>query len=288
MSLLQKSALIVLAFLFVTPVSAQNDDPFGLDGPPTQAATANAPAPYSSTNEGIRAKLEEPYDFIFDECPWSEIHETLQKKLNINIVLTRSATDDGLPEDEPITTNLTQLPAKVGLRLLLEQKNATFVVQDNVLKIISLDDAEDVRYFSTQIFNIRSLLTKVKELEKDRIGKPKSSPRSLFQGASPIVGNPNTDNTNEKGTKNLTEAVISVPAQVVKLDRFLSPDDLISAESLVIDLVQKTITPDSWQETGQGLATLDIIGGCLTITNTQETIDQTTDFLKQLEMTMSK
>ena len=41
---------------------------------------------------------------------------------------------------------------------MLEKYNATFVVKDEVLKIISLDDASDVKWFVTNVYNVGDLV----------------------------------------------------------------------------------------------------------------------------------
>lgn len=112
----------------------------------------------SETEEKILRSLEEPADFNYDERPWNEIEEELETTYGINIVLTTSASDDSLSEDEPITENLTGIRFKNALRIMLEKYNATFVVKDEVLKIISLDDAEDVKWFVTNVYNVGDLV----------------------------------------------------------------------------------------------------------------------------------
>ena len=112
----------------------------------------------SENDEKILRALEDPANFNYDETPWNEIEEELEKTYGINIVLTSSARDDSLTEDEPITENLTGIRFKNALRIMLKQKNATFVVKDEVLQIISLDDAEDAKWFVTNVYNVGDLV----------------------------------------------------------------------------------------------------------------------------------
>ena len=112
----------------------------------------------SDNEEKILRALEEPADLNYDERPWNEIEEELETTYGINIVLTTSASDDSLGEDEPITENLTGIRFKNALRIMLEKYNATFVVKDEVLKIISLDDAQDVKWFVTNVYNVGDLV----------------------------------------------------------------------------------------------------------------------------------
>ena len=112
----------------------------------------------SATEEAILDALDETADLDYDERPWSEVEEELETKYGINIVLTSSASDDSLTEDELITEKLSGIRFKNALRIMLEKYNATFVVKDEVLKIISLDDAEDVKWFVTNVYNVGDLV----------------------------------------------------------------------------------------------------------------------------------
>ena len=112
----------------------------------------------SEKEEQILDALDQEANLEYDEEPWSQVAEDLELKYGINIVLTDSAEDDSLTDDEPITVNLTGIRLKNALRIMLEDVNATFVVQDEVLKIISLDDAEDVRWFVTNVYNVGDLV----------------------------------------------------------------------------------------------------------------------------------
>ena len=112
----------------------------------------------SDEEEKVLSALDLPAMFDYDERPWSEVQEELQEKYRINIVLTSSASDDALPDDEPMTSNLSGITLKNALRILLSDYNATFVVQNEALQIISLDDAADERWFSTNVYNVADLV----------------------------------------------------------------------------------------------------------------------------------
>ena len=112
----------------------------------------------SAKEEQILDALDQEANLSYEEESWSDVEEELEQKYGINIILTSSAEDDSLTEDEPITINLTGIRLKNALRIMLETKNATFVVQDEVLKIISLDDAEDVQWFVTNVYNVGDLV----------------------------------------------------------------------------------------------------------------------------------
>ena len=217
------------------------------ENPPASVERTTTMSPARSADESIRRKLNEPLNVTYDETPWKEIESQFEKAYGFNIVLTFSAKDDSLTDDEPISENLTGISLRNGLRLMLRPKNATFIVKDGVMQIISLDDAEDAQYFSTNFINVRPILANIAKLEKSRIGKPR------------IVHSANNDKSDKK------------------------PTELVTAESLLTDLVHSTFQPDVWEHTGQGLATFEILGGFAIVSCPEEKADGLRSFLTDLD-----
>ena len=113
----------------------------------------------SDNDERILRVLDQPATLEYDEESWSDVEAELEAKYKINIVLTQSARDDSLDVDEPISANLRGIRLKNALRLMLKEKNATFIVRDDVLQIISIDDAEsDAKYLVTNVYNVGDLV----------------------------------------------------------------------------------------------------------------------------------
>ena len=112
----------------------------------------------SPAEEKVLNALDEPADLNYDEESWTEVKEKLESQYGINIVLTTSASEDALTEDETFTENLSGISLKNALRIMLAKKNATFVVKDEALQIISLDEAQDEQWFSTQVYNVADLV----------------------------------------------------------------------------------------------------------------------------------
>ena len=112
----------------------------------------------SEAEEKILNALELPAQFDWEEQPWTDIKEELEGKYGINIVLTDSATADLLPPEEVFSSKLSGISLKNALRIVLAQKNATFVVKDEALQIISRDDAEDEQWFVTNVYNVADLV----------------------------------------------------------------------------------------------------------------------------------
>ena len=113
----------------------------------------------SENDERILRALEQPATLDYDEEAWSDVEADLESKFRINIVLTQSAKDDSLDVDEPMTVNLRGIRLKNALRLMLKDKNATFIVRDEVLQIVSIDDAEtDPKFLVTNVYNVGDLV----------------------------------------------------------------------------------------------------------------------------------
>ncbi len=239
-------------------------------------------------NEKIRQALNEPISLIYDETPWSEIEAELEGQFKFNIQLDRSAQDDSLTEDEPLTCDLTGIPFKNALRLVLREKNATFLIRNGVLLIISLDDAEDLRYFEHSFINVRPLLAQIETLEKARIGQPRIRRCGHASNATPVVGGGGVFRVvNQAVGQQVASEVADKPASQ-PVPSPAQPVELVTAESLLIDLIHSSVASDSWKESGQGLATLQIIGGYVVLNTTAESSDELRDFLQDLNYNLSR
>ena len=169
---------------------ANSDDPFGDESPtvlrksrqvPRQANSrtkivASSPSPATTTlvDDKIRENLANPCDFNYNEMPFEGIRESLEERYGVNIVLTASASEDALTEDETFSSKLSGISLASGLRILLADKNATYVIQDGVIKIISLDEAHDEKWFARRMIDVSETLKLIRIAEKNRIGKPQS------------------------------------------------------------------------------------------------------------------
>ena len=112
----------------------------------------------SANDEKILKVLQEPSDLVFDEEAFVDVKRQLEDSYGINIVLDTSAIDDQLDNDTLITAGLRGISLRNGLRTMLKQYNATYIVRDEVLLIISLDDASLPEYFVTDVYNVGDLV----------------------------------------------------------------------------------------------------------------------------------
>jgi len=112
----------------------------------------------SEAEEKVLNALDEPAEFEFDETSWTDVKEELEEKYEINIVLTSSAEEDSLDADSTFTSRLSGISLKNALRIELAKKNATFVVKDEALQIISIDEKDDEKWFGTHVYNVADLV----------------------------------------------------------------------------------------------------------------------------------
>ncbi len=112
----------------------------------------------NESDERILNALDEQADLEYDEVAFVDVMDELRDDYGINVVLDVSARDDSLTEDELITFNVKGIRLKNALRLMLKEKNATFIVRDEVLTIISLDVASDPEFFVTNVYNVGDLV----------------------------------------------------------------------------------------------------------------------------------
>ena len=126
----------------------------------SKSSTNINPAVSNATQRTLAAEdaLKKTVDFDFDEQPFAEVEEHLEALTGLNFLLHMSAMDDQLSEDEPITFNLKGIPLNKGLRLLLERNNATYVIDEGVVVIISLDDAQSSEWLRLKMFDCRDLI----------------------------------------------------------------------------------------------------------------------------------
>ena len=108
----------------------------------------------SAQEEFIESALFKPADLEYDEIPFIEVMDEIRDLYQFGILLDQSARDDSLSEDEFITFSGRGISLEAGLQLMLREKNAGFVVKDDVLTIVSLDVIHSPTFFETATYDI--------------------------------------------------------------------------------------------------------------------------------------
>ncbi|MEZ6096619.1 MAG: VWA domain-containing protein [Pirellulaceae bacterium] len=94
----------------------------------------------------------------YDDVEFLEVMADLKSLYKINVVLDPSATEDELDSDTLVSHDMSGIRLKNWLRLMLDKHNATFIVKDEVLLVISKDVAGDPEYFVRNIYSVGDLI----------------------------------------------------------------------------------------------------------------------------------
>ena len=262
----------------------QDTDPFAPDGkqsskktPPTKAkAKVRAPArtrpaqpigpqPSARTvsNNRIRATLSKPADLIYDAEPFGDVRAQLSQDLKLNIVVDPNL-EGVLDDDTEVTTNLSGVRLSDGLREMLRTLDATYLVRDGMLLIISIDDEYEPGFEVRQMIDVNEALRFIQTLESDRIGKP-YKPVVVQQGLSGGKGG----------------GAIAAPKEKVSMDKAELP--ILTTEQLLIDTIVKVVESDAWEINGGGNATLTCVGGVLFVQSPEKIAEAVRDLVEDFE-----
>ncbi|WP_339735956.1 hypothetical protein [uncultured Gimesia sp.] len=92
----------------------------------------------------------------FPDVPLSKALNSLQSQHGINMFLSGLALEEeGLTADEPINVSLSGIPFKSALDIILEPLSLTYVVDGEVLKITTQEEAD--RTFKVRIYPVGDL-----------------------------------------------------------------------------------------------------------------------------------
>lgn len=170
------SAFFLCLCLLSNQVAGQ-DNPFG-DSSPSNAVR-NGADPFSNVGElspkqaepapraswvsrgeiDLEAMLEKKVNFDFKEVVLAEVRKVIQENMGVATYLHESALDDALDDDVLITFRSGgELSMRKALELMLEPYNADFIIDENVIKIISRDLVDEQQFFIRRIFNARPLI----------------------------------------------------------------------------------------------------------------------------------
>lgn len=135
---------------------------FGCANQPT-ASTLNE---FDSEADRLTSeRLEREIDVSFDETPLAEAFDAIRRKSGVNLVVRWPALEAGAaPRDLPITLKLQRVPARVALKLVLEQVAAAEPLEpigmrqrDGVV-FVSLESDLD-RERIVDVYDVRELIS---------------------------------------------------------------------------------------------------------------------------------
>ena len=240
--------------------------------------------------------LRQITDLNYDEDPFADVMEDLETRLGVNFLLSSSAEDDSLTGDEPISINLTGVPLSKGLSLMLAVKNATYVIDDGVVIIISIDDAADSQWFRLKTYDCRDL---VEALPKralavhagggfggaSRGGAGGGGAFSVPQDTATTARDGNADDSQTKkgpDASALLDQKLDKILELMKADLEKNRSEPTGEQTLV-GLVQSMVAPDAWQDSGVGMGTIDAVNGILIVSQSERVHQEIEKMLADLE-----
>ena len=253
----------------------------------------------------IRNKLKTPVSLQFENAPLSKVVDSLAQLAGINVYLDpQGLAEEGVSTDTPINIDLRQeIKLESALNLILGPRRLTYVIKDEVLKITS-EQARKGEVYQV-VYNVADLVIPIPNfVPHGGLGLD-----GAYRGA---MANVNYGTASPFASSNATPLAVvasregrpasgmidpTVMAQLSGGSRGGAPSTLpisngpgnlggaaMADFDTLIDLIENTIQPDTWSETGAGngsIAPFDI-NLSLVISNTQEVHEQIVDLLEQL------
>jgi len=185
---------------------------------------------------------------------------------------------------------------------MLSFKNATYVVKDGAIQLISLDEVDDERWFSRRMIDVSEILELIQVVDRERIGKPKpGSPiveRRLQYGGGGVFAIQSTGGGKFGGTGQAakptdeTKSIKQLADAIVKSVRHSQPSvqlvpTLVTSESILIDAISGAVSEETWSNgSGRGQATITCVGGVLIVNAPEAVNDKVESFVEDLTFIM--
>lgn len=238
----------------------------------------------------------------FAELSFFEVKKQLEKKTGLEFVLTPSAINDSLSEQEIITFQMDAVPMNKGLALMLERYNAAYVIDGGIVKIVSLDDALDPKWHRIKMFDCRKLLNSLPATATVVSGngfsgggaqgpgvggnhakggffaiQPMAPQLTLPQSTPAVPREEPEGNDSWLLEQKLNQLVALIQAQAKK------SQPKPSSEHTLLDLVTSMISSDSWEH-AMGTGKIRVVNGILIVSQTDATLLEIEGFLADLEV----
>lgn len=177
---------------------------------------------YSKRERDTKKKLEQSFSSEYDGVQLSEVVKQINRKYSVNIVIDRSAIEDSLDPKSPVTFAAKDVTLQQGLQLILSEHNATILVDDAAIRIISKDVAGEPDFQATRVFNVIGLLESISRSNRNT---DKSMESSLDDAIKAIVNPDCWDTTMGESTISIVGGMLVVRAShetLVNVEQFIS------------------------------------------------------------------
>ncbi|MFZ1935680.1 MAG: hypothetical protein WCB27_15250 [Thermoguttaceae bacterium] len=105
----------------------------------------------------IEAALASPTELVFVEAPLVDVLDYLKQRHCIEIQTDHKALEDtGVGTDSPVTVDLKGISLRSALNLMLRNLNLTWIIEDEVLIITTVEEAET--RLDTKVYDVADLV----------------------------------------------------------------------------------------------------------------------------------
>jgi hypothetical protein len=234
----------------------------------------------------VEERLQAQVDLQLDQMPLDGLFKYLRDRYSLQCVLDHSAVDDLLSPSTLLSCDLTGVRLETALEVVLREHNATFSVDNGLIRIISKDVARNSEYFSTRIIDCRNLLEKMpeptdlkissdanirlifSETAKWNFNKPVAAAQGNLLTLKPVL-------TTEASQEELTQQ----DEQGLSLNLVATP---VTREDALMSAITGVIAPEDWSHT-RGEGTIQFVGGIMVISQRRDIIRKVENLLSQLE-----
>jgi type II secretory pathway component GspD/PulD (secretin) len=221
----------------------------------------------------IERRLLTPANISAHNQALGQVFDDLSNYYGVNIVPDRRVLEEaGISLDRPVDIRVDNITLKSGLKLLLDQVGLTYVIEDEVLKVTTKENAHGK--LEMRAFPVAELVIPVADAGPSPIVLPGSQPRT------PAPAGPTTPFTAPGSMSSGGTAVGSSSGTFASSNgggsHWTSPTAGQTREDQLIQLITNTVNPKSWAAMG-GQGTIDYFPMTMTLV-----INQTPDIQEQV------
>lgn len=257
-------------------------------------------SPYTERELEIKKKLEQPVRLDYKQTPIGSILDDLAALSGVNIYKDPAGfAGSGITSDTPVTISLTnEIQLKNALDLILEPYDLTYVIKNEVLKITSKENGKGQLF--TKTYSVADLVIPIPNfVPTDNLGLSGAYKQALNlnNGAGGGIGSsimaPATavasranGNVNNNILAQSMGGDLNAGSPMTPASGSSGPFGSGSGADFdsLIELITKTVEPDSWADGGQGSGTIAPFETnlSLVINQTQEVHEKIAELLEQL------
>ena len=264
-------------------------------------AKGDEQSPYTERELEIKKKLEQPVRLDYKQTPISAILDDLAALSGVNIYKDPAGfAAAGVASDTPVTISLTNdIQLKNALDLILEPYDLTYVIKNEVLKITSKENGRGQLY--TKTYPVADLVIPIPNfVPTDNLGLSGAYKQALalnngmagngigssIMAPATAVASRSNGNVNNNILAQSMGGDLTAGSPMTPASGNTGPFGSGSGADFdsLIELITKTVEPESWKDSGQGEGTIEKFETnlSLVIRQTQEIHEHIAELLEQL------